>query len=87
MRVNWYNTQEHRADSPTLRPSESEANMVLTRHLCSFTCGGGRLLEQIKLETKLPGAFQNSASLSHCHYLPLFEGSQHRLVRHAILLF
>lgn len=31
MRVKWHNKQEHRADSPTLRPRESVANMVSTR--------------------------------------------------------
>lgn len=87
MRVKRHNNQEHKAESPTLRPNESLANMVFTQHLCSFTRGGGRLLEQIKSETKLPRAFQNNASLSHCHYLLLFKGSQHRLVIHTILLF
>lgn len=38
------------------------ANAIFTLHLCSFPCGGGKLLEQIKSEPAA-GAFQSNACL------------------------
>lgn len=89
MGVKWHNKQEHRADSPTLRPSESVANMVSTRqplllHLWrrqdSRTNQAGNkaarsLSEQcLPLPLPLPPAVQRvAAQAGHTHHTSLWK--------------